>query len=129
MDPTALVNVDGGARFLAEFQKHFCVQTAFWLKESGKEKWYLYIDALDITDENFDTAYGIVLDIALASTPPFDPFQVKLIHDDRSLTKAVLAIHRYNPGQSLLHLQGETLDGLTVEWVYIYRLPVASAVA
>ena len=59
MDHGPLVSeqIDAGARFLYEFQKHLPLQSAFWLKDSEQGGWYLYLASEQITDENFDLVY------------------------------------------------------------------------
>jgi hypothetical protein len=81
MDQSPLVidQFDAGARFLGEFQKYVPVKAAFWLKESAEGEWILYVASDQITDDNFDVAYGEVLRIAVQMHEPiFDPFHVQL---------------------------------------------------
>jgi len=127
MDQGPLVTnlIEEGARFLAEFQKHFSVLVAFWLKESDAKGWNLYIAASDITEDNIDLAYEKVLEVTESiRDPAFDPFQVKLIEADDPLAKEALAIRLRVSGQRVIGYHDLTLGGLSVDWVYIYRLPV-----
>ena len=113
------------ARFLGEFQKYMPVHAAFWLKDSDDGAWYLYVASDQITDENFDVAYGEVLRITVVMNDPlFDPFQVKLIGADDPLAQAVLDMQRRYPGRVTSHLQGKVLGGLPVEEVYLYPSPL-----
>jgi len=126
MDPGPLVSeqIDAGARFLGEFNKAFPVQSAFWLKDSEEGAWYLYIASDQITDDNFDVAYGEVVRIAgILQDPWFDTFQVKVIGADDALAKAVADLHRRYPGRSPTRFHGTTLGDITAEEVYIYPLP------
>jgi hypothetical protein len=84
--PLGTGQIKAGARFLGEFQKCFPVQVAFWLKESDTGAWYLYVASDQITDDNFDVAYGEVARIGgQISDPFFDPFQIKVIGVDDPL--------------------------------------------
>jgi hypothetical protein len=130
VDPNPQVILQEWTRFLAEFQKYYAVQVAFWIKEPDHEEWNLYIAASDITDDNFDVAYEKVLDITRdLGNPLFDPFQVKLLTMDDPLTKAALELRRRMPSQTIIRWQGGTFDGISVEWVFVYPLPVSATVA
>ena len=123
--PLVIDQIDAGARFLGEFQKYTPVKTAFWLKESDEGEWSLYVASDQITDDNFDVAYGEVLRIAGQRRQPlFDPFQVKLIGADDPLAKAALDINRRNPGPIGTRFHGEVFGGLPVEEVYVYPSPI-----
>ena len=75
--PLVTEQINAGARFLGAFQKYLPVQAAFWLKDSEEDAWSLYVASDQITDDNFDVAYGEVVQIAGALQDPwFDPFQV-----------------------------------------------------
>jgi hypothetical protein len=127
MDQSPLVidQFDAGAKFLGEFQKYVPVKAAFWLKESDQGEWRFYVASDQITDENFDVAYGEVLRIAgQLHDPVFDPFQVKLIGADDPLAKAALDINRRNPGLVATHFHGKMFGGLSVEEIYIYPSPI-----
>src|SRR5688500_16634978 len=113
MDQGALVKeqIDAGARFLAECHKHYPVQLAFWLKDE-EGHWYLYVASDQITDANFDVAYGVVGEVAdLIRDPWFDIFQVKVIGSDHKLAKAVAEAERRNPRRAIRELRG-----ITVSW-------------
>jgi hypothetical protein len=123
--PLVIDQIDAGARFLGEFQKYVPVQAALWVKDSDEGEWYLYVASDQITDDNFDLAYGEVLRIAGAIRDPwFDPFQVKLIGVDDPLAKAALEIHRRYPGRTPTWFHGKTFGGVVVDEVYIYPSPI-----
>ena len=127
MDQGPLVSeqIDAGARFLGEFQKYAPVQAAFWLKESDTGEWYLYVASDQITDDNFDVAYGEVLRIADAMADPwFDPFQVKLINVNDPQAMSVLAIQPRHPRRIATRIHGHAINGLPFEEVYIYPSPI-----
>lgn len=123
MDKGPLVSevIDAGARFLAEFNKVIPVRVAFWAKESEGGHWFLYIASDQITDENFDRAYGEVVRIARRmKDPEFDTFQVKVVNSEKPLVKAVLEIQSRSPGRRHAHFGGRAFDWVSVEEVYIY---------
>src|SRR5260370_31574598 len=102
MDQGPLVSeqIEAGAGLLGEFRKYVPVQTAFWLKESEEGEWYLYVVSDQITDDNFDVAYGEVARLAgTIEDPWFDPFQVKLIGQDDPLARAVADLYRRYAGR------------------------------
>jgi len=79
-EPLVTERIEAGARFLREFDKYAPVSAAFWLKESERRFWHLYIASDEITDENFDLAYGEVVRIARELRDPwFDSLRVKVI--------------------------------------------------
>ena len=101
MDQEVLVTeqIEAGRKFIDEFDKIRPVQAAFWLKATEDSSWYLYVVSDQITDENFDVAYGEVLTLAPnIRDPNFDPFRVKVIGIDDPLAKAALDIYRQFPG-------------------------------
>ena len=125
--PLVAEQIDAGAKFLAEFQNYLPVQAAFWLKDSEEGTWNLYVASEQITDDNFDVAYGEVVRLAgILRDPWFDLFQVKLIGADDPLAKAAADIRRRYPGRTPLPLRGGTFGGVAVEEVYLYpsSLPV-----
>jgi hypothetical protein len=127
MGQSALVidQFDAGAKFLGEFQKYYAVTVAFWLKESDDSEWYLYVASDQITDDNFDVAYGEVGQIAAQLRDPlFDPFRVKLLGADDPLAKAALDIRGRYPGTVATRFHGKVFGGLPVEEVYIYPSPI-----
>ncbi|MFL5243849.1 MAG: hypothetical protein ACJ8FY_17240 [Gemmataceae bacterium] len=131
MDQGALVTeqIDAGARFLSEFQKHFPVQSAFWLKESDEGERNLYVASDQINDDNFDVAYGEVMRIAgQLQDPWFDPFQVKVIGQDDPLAKAALDIQQRYPGRNPIRLNGKSFGGASVDDVYLYTSPAPAQV-
>jgi hypothetical protein len=127
MDQGALVNeqIDAGARFLREFQKYLPVQAAIWIKESEEGELNLYVASDQITDDNFDVAYGEVSRIAGELDDPwFDPFQVKLIGIDDPVAQAALDVQRRYPGRTPTRYHGKTFGGVGVEEVYLYPSPL-----
>jgi hypothetical protein len=128
MDPSPLViqQIDAGARFLGEFQKYAPIQSAFWLKETDEEEWNLYVVSDQITDDNFDAAYGEVVRIAgQLQDPWFDPFQIKFSGVDEQLAKALLEIQKKYAGRLPTRYRGRQLGGVNVEEAYIYPIPIA----
>jgi hypothetical protein len=129
MDQGPLVSeqINAGARFLSEFQKYAPIQTAFWLKESEEGAWYLYVVSDQITDDNFDVAYGEVVRITGELRDPwFDPFQVKVAGIDDPLAKAVLEIQKQYSGGIATRYRGRQLGNVNVEEIYVYPLPITA---
>lgn len=127
MDQGPLVSesINAGARFLGEFQKYAPVQAAFWLKESEEGAWYLYVASDQITDDNFDVAYGEVGRIAGQLRDPwFDLFQVKVIGIDDPLARAMLEIQKKYPGRTRFRHDGCQLGNVSVDEIYLYPLPI-----
>jgi hypothetical protein len=123
MGPGPLVNEQtaAGARFLGEFRKYAPVQAAFWLKESDEDHWNLYVASDQITDDNFDLAYGEVGRIAARLQDPWlDPFQVKVIGADHPLTVAALDALRRFHGKAPVRLHDTTFGGVSADDVYVY---------
>ncbi len=126
MDQGPLVSeqIDAGARFLGEFQKYVPVQAAFWLKDGEEGKWSLYVVSDQITDDNFDVAYGEVVRIdGIIQDPWFDSFQVKFLGADDRLAKAVRDLPQRCRGRIPPRFLG-TLGGMSVAELYIYPSPI-----
>ena len=123
--PLVTEQIDAGARFLAEFQKYLPVQSAFWLKDSDEGTWNLYVASDQITDDNFDVAYGEVVRIAgQLKDPWFDPFQVKLIGANDPLAQAARELRQRYPGRTSTRFHGKLFGGVSVEEVYLYPAPI-----
>lgn len=125
MDKGPLVSqqIDAGIRFLEEFNKCYPVQFAFWLREDDDFQ-YLYIASEQITDENFDVAYGEVARIGISNPDPwFDIFQVKVRGTDDALVKGVAEIYQRYRGRAPIHLYNQVFAGTQVEELYIYPSP------
>jgi hypothetical protein len=127
--PLVTEQIEAGARFLAEFQNQYPVQAAFWLKDSEHGNWSLYVASEQITDDNFDLAYGEVVRIAGELKDPwFDLFQVRVIGAEGPLAKAAAALqHRY-PGRLPARSSGGAFGGVEVDEVYVYPSPLPVAV-
>ena len=125
--PLVTERVDAGNRFLAEYQNCFPLKAAFWLKDCEDGEWNLFVASDQITDDNFDLAYGEVVRITgILQDPWFDLFQVKVIGVDEPLTKAVLEIQQRYPGRTPRRYHGKSMGGVTVDEVYIYPTPLAA---
>jgi hypothetical protein len=117
--------INAGAKFLGEFHKYLPVQSAFWLKESDEGERNLYVVSDQITDDNFDVAYGEVLRIAGAIRDSwFDPFQVMLLSADDPLAKAAREVQQRYPGRTPIRLYGKMFGGVSAEELYLYPSPV-----
>jgi len=132
MDKGPLVNeeIEGAARFLAEFNKAYPVESAFWLKKEETGNWNLYIVSDQITDENFDRAYYEAAGISIELHDPwFDGMQVKVRGVDTPIAKAVAELPRRYPREKPARFFGQTVDGLEAEEIYVYPSPLPVAVA
>jgi hypothetical protein len=122
--PLVIDQIDVGTKFLSEFQKYAPIQAAFWLKDSEEGHWHLYVASNEITDDNFDVAYGEVIRIArVLRDPRFDPFQIKVISDDVPLAKAAMNLHQRYPGQVPIRVRDKKFGNLFAEEVYLYPSP------
>jgi hypothetical protein len=123
--PLELEQIDAGAKFLNELQRHFPVQIAFWVRESDENEWFLYVASEEISDDNRHENYGRVVEAAYGiSDPHFDMFRVKLISAADPLASAALALRRRYPGRVPMRFDGRRFGGLPVDGVYIYPSPI-----
>lgn len=126
MDQGPLVNeqVRAGARLLAEFQKCFPVMAALWVKDE-EGSWSLYVASDQITDDNFDVAYGEVVRIAAAlrDDPWFDLFQVKVIGADHRLAKAAVQVQQRYSARIPGRFPGK-LFSMNGNEVFLYPSPI-----
>jgi hypothetical protein len=123
MDKGPLVNEEVAAaeRFLVEFNKSYPVQVAFWLKDGDTENWFLHVVSDQITDENFDVAYGEVVRIDGERPDPwFDCLRVKVLGEDEPLAKAVKELRRRYPLDKPARFFKETIDGIEAAEIYVY---------
>src|SRR5207249_2236959 len=123
MDDGPLVNeqIEAEARFLSAFDKVTPVRVAFWLKENDGGRWHLYIVSDDISDENFDLAYGEVIRLAnQAQDPDFDPLRVTVLGPHEPLAKAALDVHQRYRGKAMISLRETYFGGVGAEEVYVY---------
>ena len=49
-EPLVIEEIQGGKKFVDEFDKYVPVQAAFWLRSDEDSGWYLYIASDQITD-------------------------------------------------------------------------------
>jgi hypothetical protein len=128
VDPEPLVNeqIEAGARFLREFDRYAPIQVAFWLRENDRRLWHLYIASEEITDENFDLAYGEVarLSDVVPPDPNFDPLRIKVLGAHEPLAKAAVVARSYYPVPVPVRLRDTYFGGLSVAEAYIYPLPI-----
>ena len=87
----------------------------------------LYVASDQISDQNFDVAYGEVLRLAgKMQDPDFDAFRVKLIGGDNPLARAALDIYQRYPAKVPTWFNGKNFGGMSVERVYIYPTKVTA---
>ena len=127
-EPLVKEQIDAGARFLREFDKYAPVRVAFWLRESEGRYWHLYVASDEITDDNFDLAYGEVIRIAAEFRNPwFDPLRVKVLSADDPLAKAALEVQQRFPGWAPPRVSDTMFGGVFVDEVYIYPSPLPAS--
>jgi hypothetical protein len=123
--PLVTEQIEAAARFLGEFQKSYPIQAAFWLKDNDKGRWYLYVASDEITDDNFDVAYGEVVRIwAELQDPWFDAMKVKVIGANNRLAKAAAELRRRFPGPRPGRLFNQVFGGVDAAEVYLYPSPI-----
>ena len=126
MDYVSREWIEAGARFLEEFDKHYPVKVAFWLKEADDPFWYLYVASDDVDDANLKDAYGAVLNAAKAiQDPNLDPFRVKLQVKPEWVEAAMGVVARF-PVKTGARFHGGSFGGYSVDEVYIYGAPRAA---
>jgi hypothetical protein len=120
---------DAGAELVDRISETWPVKLAFWLKPTDSDQWFLYIVAEGIDDSSVARGYEEVLRrVKELRTPYFDPFQVKLIQDDKPLARAVMEVHQRYPGNLAINYAGRYLGGMSIEGAYLYPLPNTSSV-
>jgi hypothetical protein len=143
MDQNAVVSeqTESGKRLIEALTAGgFDVRVAFWAKPTDDGKWYLYLASPYRDEQGPAKAYDFVFDI-MRRIPDLwiDPFDVKVVGMNDSLTHAVLEVTRPTvtdnrfaarntkpyPGMTPL---GETvLAGVSIDGAYIYPLPQPAA--
>ncbi len=84
--------VDSGERLIDAIDSgQMKIVAAFWARKSDGGKWYLHLASPFVDIHGSFEAYGIVNDV-LGKTPDLwiDPFDIKVLRTDDSLTEAVL---------------------------------------
>lgn len=127
-EPLVTEQIEAGRKFINEFRKYRPIQAAFWLKATEDSGWYLFVASDQITDENFDVAYG---DVRQASRniedPNFDLFRVNVIGIDDRRAKAALDIYRRYSGRPPARVRGAEFGSMGAEGVYLYPPPATAA--
>jgi len=116
--------IEAGKRLVREFAKYMPVQAAFWLNDTERNHWFLYLASDQIDNSNFDLAYGEVGRIT-SKMPDIwlDPFQIKVAGLSDPIPKAVVEIQSKYPQHTDIRYRG----GRSVGEVYIYALPIPAA--
>jgi hypothetical protein len=130
VDSQTLVSeqIDAGLELVERFDKFMPVKVAFWLKPSDEDSWSLYIACDRVKQEGVANGNREIVRICQAINSPYlDMFQVKLIHADHPLARAVLDIHRRYPGKLPIRYGGRVLAGITIEGAYLYSSPATAA--
>lgn len=145
MDKDTVVSqqTDEGKRLIEALAKDgFHVQVAFWAKPTDEGKWFLYLASPMVDDKGPAAAYRFVHRVLRnMSDVLIDPFEIRVVGLNDSLTEAVLALIRPKapkgpsavqnpkPDRGMTVFEGETLGGVSMDGAYIYppSLPAASA--
>jgi hypothetical protein len=123
--PLVIEQIDAGQKLVAELEKTFLVEAAFWLKASEEHSWCLYVAADRFKDKDLKVTYGEVLRVAATIRDPnLDPFRVKLVTVDHPFAKGALDIIRRFPGRMATHFHGKVLGGTSIDGAYIYPSPI-----
>lgn len=142
MDQNAVVNeqIESGRRLIEKLNNEgFEVQVAFWTRLTDEEKWYLYLASPFVNENGPKAAYGCVFDAMGKMTDLWiDPFEVRVIGTNDSLTQGALAVTKSKvpnspfavpkpkPYAGMTRLGGSTLGGISIVGAYIYPpLPVS----
>ena len=131
MDQSSLVNdlVTAGERFVREFEKHYPIEAALWVKPNDTGRWSLYIVSPAIDVESKHAAYQEVVRIGAAMNDPnFSPFQVTLGTVSDDLARFASDLRQRYPGRVIYRDSGitGTLNGRTVDEVRIYPILAAA---
>jgi hypothetical protein len=129
-EPLVKEQIDAGARFLREFDKYAPVRVAFWLKERDRRFRHLYVVSDEITDDNFDVAYGEVVRLLGQMRDPYLDFsRVKVRGVDDPLAKDALEMRRSHAADVPIRLHDTYFGRSGAEEVYIYPFPVTEPVS
>jgi hypothetical protein len=108
-----------------EFGNYAAVEAAFWLKANADDQWFLCLASEEIDDTNFDIAYGEVQRISSRLSDPWlSPFEIKVMGSTEPVAKAVIEFQQKHPGKLPIRYRGRPLGNVSVQEVYIYRLPI-----
>jgi hypothetical protein len=135
MDQDAMVSeqTESGKRLIkALAAAGFDVQIAFWAKPTEDDTWYLYLASPYRDNMGPFMAYRFLLDL-LEQTPDLwiDPFEVKVLGMNDSLTQAALAAAKSaanrmsgtrntQPNPRMIRVGRSVLGGLSIDEAYIY---------
>ena len=121
---------EAGAKLIDQLSKKWPVKTAFWVKPSDRDQWFLYIAAAGIDDSNIRRGYKEVLRLLKKmQTPYLNAFQVNLVNSEDPLVRAVMDVHQRYRGVkvSAVKYNGYYLGGMSLEGAYLYPLPNISS--
>jgi hypothetical protein len=128
MGQESLVNEqkDAGEEFVRAFSVYVSVDAAFWINPADSEEWLLYIASAEINDDNFDVAYGEVLQIVGSNKNQWlDAFQVKLLNCEDPLAAEVMEIRNRYRSKNATQYNGSSIAGMAIDSAYIYP-PIAA---
>ena len=131
MDQIPLVSeeIEGGAKFLEEFDRGFPVAAAVWLKEPDARRWHLYFASATVTEENRHDARQEIVRIARKMPASFFSLsQVNLIMMGHPIAQRTLAVYQRHSLPIATVYPVDSFGDLEVEAAYIYP-PLKTAAA
>ena len=126
MDQNALVSerTEAGKRLAETLSaKGYAVGAAFWAKPTEEGKWYLYLASKIVDEKGPGEGYRLVNSVMRANPDPWiEPFDVRVLGLDDSLTEAVLAKARLKTFPGMTRLDDVYLAGVSMDGALIYPL-------
>ena len=129
MDQIPLVKeeIDGGVKFLEEFDKKFPVAMAVWLKKPDARRWRLYLASAAITDQNRHEARQEMVRIAHEMPGSFFSLsQLNLMMMSDPIAQKTLEVYQWHCLPLATVYPVDSFGNLEVEAAYLYP-PLRSA--
>jgi hypothetical protein len=124
-EPLVAERIEAGATFLREFDEYARVSAAFWLKQSERRYWDLYVASPEITGENYEAALDELIRITRELHDPWlASVRVKLVNTDAPVAQAALVRQRPYPGRTLPRVYDTLFGDVMADEVYIYPSPL-----
>ncbi len=125
-EPLVTEQIEAGARFLRQFEKYAPVTVAFWLVESGRRYWHLYVASDKFAGENLYDGYDLVVRITGELQDPWlGPLpRVTMIDPNDPRAQEALARQRRYPGRTLPRVYDTYFGNVMADEVYLYPMPL-----
>lgn len=130
MDQIPLVNeeIDGGAKFLEEFDKKFPIAAAVWLKKPDARRWRLYFASATVSEENRSEAHQEMVRIAREMPGSFFSLsQLNLLTMKDPIAERALAVYQWHSLPLATVYPVDSFGNLEVEAAYLYPPPKTAA--